>query len=253
MLPLVLLHGFPFDSTLWAPVRALLSPELVVYAPDLPGFGQMPPLEAPLSIERLADWLAHWLTERGVDQAVVAGHSMGGYVALAFKARYGNRVRGLGLLHSMADPDSPEKRLSRDAQVAHLRANGAAWLAPRLITPLVAEAHAEELRASLAVFVDKAAALPIETLIATIGALRDRLDTTAVLRKPQPLLLLGGALDPVVSLATLDCHVALSGQPAAVCRVVLPTAAHLGMLEEPAAVAAALEQLVGVATLAVPN
>ncbi|MBC7447050.1 MAG: alpha/beta fold hydrolase, partial [Hymenobacteraceae bacterium] len=77
------MHGFPFDSSLWAPVRALLPPDLAVYAPDLPGFGAEPPLPDP-TMDALADWLAAWLTARGAGAVVLAGHSMGGYVAPAF-------------------------------------------------------------------------------------------------------------------------------------------------------------------------
>ncbi len=243
MIPLVLLHGFPFDSTLWAPVRALLPADISVFAPDLPGFGEEPPL-AETSIDSLADWLAAWLTVHGVTDAAVAGHSMGGYVALAFAARHRARVRGLGLIHSTAAPDAPEKRASRDEQIAHVLAHGPARLVPKLIGSLVAPENAERLRPALAEFEARAAALPATTFAATIAALRDRPDRQNVLRQARfPVLFLMGDLDPIV---TPDdaCDQYNLTRPAAGRRFdELATAAHLGMLEEPAAAAVALESL----------
>lgn len=253
MLPLVLLHGFPFDSTLWAPVRALLPPELVVYIPDLPGFGTEPPLPEP-SMDALADWLAAWLTARGVEHAAVAGHSMGGYVALAFAARHRARVGGLGLIHSTAAPDAPEKRATRDEQIAHVEAHGPARLVPKLIAPLVAAANAEQLKPTLDEFEAKAAALPGTTIAAVIRALRDRPDRRDVLRQARfPVLFVAGELDPIVTPAAAAEQFNLT-RPAAGHRFdKLPTAAHLGMLEDPAAVATALTSLAMASHIDVDN
>lgn len=255
--PLLLLHGFPFDSTLWEPVRALLPPDLPVYAPDLPGFGTEPPLPdatATASIDALADWLAAWLTARGVGAVAVAGHSMGGYVALAFAARHRGQVRGLGLVHATAAPDTPEKRAARNEQLAHLEAHGAARLVGKLLMPLVAEAHAPRLHAVLAGFVAKAAALPVATLAGSIQALRDRPDRTAVLQQADfPVLLVAGAHDPVLPLAAVAAQYQLT-RPAAKPRFeVLPHAAHLGMLEAPPAVATALTALARASHIDVDN
>ncbi len=241
--PLLLLHGFPFDSTLWAPVRALLPPGLPVYAPDLPGFGTEPPLPTPTT-EALADWLAGWLAARGVGPVAVAGHSMGGYVALAFAERHRGQVRGLGLVHATAAPDTPEKRASRGEQLAHLAAYGTAQLVDKLITPLVAAAHAPRLHAVLAAYVTKAAALPAATLAGSIGAMRARPDRTSVLREADfPVWFVAGAHDPVLPLAAAMAQHQLTPPGSAAQLEVLPDAGHLGMLEAPAAVAAALTAL----------
>lgn len=241
---LILLHGFPFDASLWQPVGALLPADLPVLAPDLPGFGAEPPLPEPLTMDAVADWLAQWLTRQGVARATVAGHSMGGYVALAFAARYPERLHGLGLVHSTAAPDAPEKRASRDEQIAFIARNGAAKLVPNLIRPLVAEANAARLQAPLDAFVDKAAALPAGVLPAYIGALRDRADHRPLLPTLSvPLLFVAGRQDPTLNLESArqqatEAPTALS--------LFLDDCGHLGMLEKPVAVAAALMQLVAV-------
>lgn len=244
MHPLILLHGFPFDSALWAPIKALLPPTVSVYAPDLPGFGAEPP-RPDTSIDALADWLAHWLTARGVPEAVVAGHSMGGYVALAFAARHPQRVRGLGLIHSTAAPDAPEKRASRDEQIAHAETHGPARLVPKLIGPLVAEANAGRLRLTLDEFTARAAALPAATVAATIRALRDRPDRHTVLAEASfPVLMLAGAHDTVVPPAAARAQLETVPAEAGRRYVELPHAGHLAMLEAPEAVVEALGWLV---------
>ena len=245
MIPLVLLHGFPFDNTLWNPVRALLAPTQPVYAPDLPGFGAEPVLPR-VSMDALADWLAEWLVTRGVGgPVVIAGHSMGGYVALAFAARYRDRVAGLGLIHSTAVPDPPEKRAARDEQITHLKAYGAARLIPQLLAPLVAAENADRLAGDIDNFTDQAVALPASTLAAVIGALRDRPDRRDVLQYADfPVLFVAGKHDTVVPPAAAIALFHLTPPAANRCFCELPTAAHLGMLEVPAAVAAALSSLV---------
>ena len=253
VIPLVLLHGFPFDSTLWAPVRALIPSDLTVLAPDLPGFGAEPALPE-MSMDALADWLAGWLTAQGIEQVAVAGHSMGGYVALAFAARHRARVRGLGLLHSTAAPDAPEKRATRDEQIAHVEAHGPARLVPKLIAPLVAPENAARLQPVLDAFVARAAALPAGPFAAVIRGLRDRPDRRDVLRRARfPVLFVSGDLDPIVPPAAATEQYNLT-RPAAGRRFdELPTAAHLGMLEDPAAVATAVASLARASHIDVPN
>ncbi len=249
MIPLVLLHGFPFDSRLWAPVSARLPAGQPVYAPDLPGFGAEPPLPTP-TMNALADWLAAWLEARGVERAIVVGHSMGGYVALAFAARHPVRVAGLGLIHSTAAPDAPEKRAVRAEQLAHVAQYGPARLVPTLIRPLVAPANAARLASELDEWVTAAAALPAPTVAAVIGALRDRPDRRDVLATASfSVLFVAGGHDPVVPVATARAQLETVSKPFGLALVELPAAGHLGMLEDPEAIATALEQLARAAAL----
>src|SRR4051812_37554591 len=111
--PLVLLHGYPFDHTMWDTVAASLVREVI--APDLRGFGQTALGEAEPSIDVMADDIAHLLDHRKFGRAIVAGFSMGGYVALAFAERYPSRLSGLGLINSQALADTEEARAGRRA------------------------------------------------------------------------------------------------------------------------------------------
>ena len=123
-LPLVLLHGFPVDHRMWWDVTDLLPGERTVLAPDLPGFGRSPSgpdvaaavgadPEVP-SIDVMADGLAATLRGAGVERAVVAGLSMGGYVALALAERNPGMVAGLGLVDTKATADDDDARARRE-------------------------------------------------------------------------------------------------------------------------------------------
>ncbi|WP_406690564.1 alpha/beta hydrolase [Saccharopolyspora sp. ID03-671] len=114
-LPIVLLHALPLDSSMWdEPARALRACGHRVLPIDQCGFGRTPlPVDAAPSLDLLADELARELDRRGLDSAVVAGCSMGGYAAMSFLRRHPHRVRALGLFASRGTADTPEGAAAR--------------------------------------------------------------------------------------------------------------------------------------------
>lgn len=122
-LPLVVLHAFPLDHRMWLDVTDLLPGERTVIAPDLPGFGRSPsgPDVAVAvgadpgvpSVDVMGDGVAASLRAAGVERAVVAGLSMGGYVALSILERHPDLVAGLGLIDTKATADDDEARARR--------------------------------------------------------------------------------------------------------------------------------------------
>jgi pimeloyl-ACP methyl ester carboxylesterase len=121
--PLVLLHGFPLDHRMWLDVTDLLPGEPTVLAPDLPGFGTSPTgpdvamalgadPDVP-SVDVMADGVAAALRARGVERAVVAGLSMGGYVAMALVERHPDLVAGLALVDTKSVADEEPARAKR--------------------------------------------------------------------------------------------------------------------------------------------
>src|ERR1700744_2413428 len=121
----VLLHGFAEDSTVWKHQVAHLSAHHRVISPDWPGSGLSPLGETPPSMERFADLLHALLTHESIDRCCIIGHSMGGYAALAFAEAYAGLLTGLGLFHSTAFPDTPEKIQLRRRSQDFMRTNGA--------------------------------------------------------------------------------------------------------------------------------
>jgi 3-oxoadipate enol-lactonase len=114
--PLLLIHGFPLDHSIWGLLADQLEGDFDLIMPDLPGFGQSESFPADdFSISSLATTLVEFLEMLDIPAAYIVGHSMGGYVALAFAQAYPEHVLGLGLVASQAIADTPERKAGRYA------------------------------------------------------------------------------------------------------------------------------------------
>jgi 3-oxoadipate enol-lactonase len=122
--PLMLIHGFPLDHTSWNEVASLLADQFDIIMPDLRGFGQSTTVESPYTISDMADDLAGLLDHLGIKEIALAGHSMGGYIALAFAKKYPRRVNGLSLVSSQAVADAPERKSGRYQTAADVAQKG---------------------------------------------------------------------------------------------------------------------------------
>jgi pimeloyl-ACP methyl ester carboxylesterase len=127
--PLLLVHGFPLDHTTWEPLLPHLEADFEVLMPDLRGFGQSDAPEGAYTIEQIAADLAALLDALKIQKTYLAGHSMGGYVALAFARAYPERVLGLGMVSSQVAADSPEGKAKRYATVGEVAVNGVSAVA----------------------------------------------------------------------------------------------------------------------------
>ena len=123
-LPLVLIHGFPLDHTIWDGILPYLEGHLRMIRPDLRGFGKSEATEGVYTMRLLASDIAALLDLLTIPHAVLVGHSMGGYVALAFAQAYPERILGLGLVASQAAGDTPERRMGRIAIAEEVIKNG---------------------------------------------------------------------------------------------------------------------------------
>lgn len=134
----LLLHAFPLGLGMWEPQVAALAADHRVIRFDDRGFGGSPPADGPLTMDRIADDAAALLDHLRVARAVVCGLSMGGYAALAFARRHGDRLSGLVLADTRAGADSPEAREVREAQAERVLAEGPEALADDLLARLLA-------------------------------------------------------------------------------------------------------------------
>jgi pimeloyl-ACP methyl ester carboxylesterase len=242
---LLLIHGFPLDHRMWTPQLAGLSAHVRVIAPDLRGFGRSAapiaaPLEVtpgPLTMEQHADDLAALLDHLAVERAVVAGLSMGGYIAFAFWRRHHARVQALVLLDTRAEPDAPQARANRDTAAVKVRQAGSAAIAGEMLPRLLAPANLSNQRIA-----DRARAMmaeqPVEGVAGALAGLRDRADSRPILPTISvPTLVLVGEHDAITPPADAAAMVAVI--PGARL-VVIPRAGHLSPLENPRAVNRAL-------------
>lgn len=141
--PVVLLHGFPFNRSLWRGQVESLSASRRVFAPDLRGHGETSVAEGPATMEEMAEDLAALLDELKVERAVVGGLSMGGYVALAFMRAHPERVGALVLADTRAQADSDDARRTREETARRALSEGMGPIADAMLPKLLAPATRE--------------------------------------------------------------------------------------------------------------
>ena len=118
----VLIHGYLESMYVWDDFVPLLTPEVRVVTVDVPGHGISQVLGEVHTMEMMADVMRGMLDALGIERATFVGHSMGGYISLAFCARYPERLDGLVLLSSSPNPDDETKRENRRREIALVRA-----------------------------------------------------------------------------------------------------------------------------------
>jgi len=240
-LPLVLLHGFPLDHRMWDAAAALVPGERPVLAVDLPGTPADDQELPEPSLDESADRVAAELRAAGVDRAVVAGLSMGGYVVLALLERHPDLVAGAGLVDSKSTADTDDARANRLRIAAEADQSGT--VAP--VRPMSTTLLGESSRTSRPELVDTLAGWIEDQRPAGVAwsqrAMAARPDRTDVLRAyTGAALVLVGDEDTVTPVEAAE-HMAAAVPQAAL--VVVPRAGHMSALEQPAAVADALGEL----------
>jgi pimeloyl-ACP methyl ester carboxylesterase len=237
----VLIHGFAENNQIWEQQQAYLSEQFYVIAPDLPGSGQTP-LTEPLSIESMADFVHSILLADGIESAVIIGHSMGGYVGLALAEKYPAMVKGLGLFHSTAAPDSEEKKEGRLKSINIIRQyGGEAFIKqalPNMFSPVYKQQHPEQVDA----YVTMGMQCPQASLISYYHAMINRPDRTAVLSSLQvPVLFVIGKDDTAVPLKGVLPQVSM---PYTSSIHIFPETGHMGMWEVPEASNGQLQEFI---------
>lgn len=123
--PVILIHGHPFNRTIWAPqTAALTTAGYRVITPDLRGYGRSPVIAGKTLLADFADDLAVLLDGLGIEQAVVGGVSMGGQIAMEMRLRHPGRVRALVLSDTSAPPETEEGKTFRRELAERLLAEG---------------------------------------------------------------------------------------------------------------------------------
>ena len=231
-IPLLLVHGWPHDRTLWTGQLGGLSTYARVIAPDLRGFGGST-VRGPYSLDQQADDLAAFLKSLGLASAVVCGLSMGGYIAFSLLRRHRALIRALVLADTRATADTDEIRANRMRMISVIEREGMEVLAARQLQSSLAPATLERQPQLVETVRRMMASTPPEGAIGALRAMAERPDSTPMLGTIDvPTLAIGGAED------TITPPEVIRGLAAAIpgCRAeILEQGGHLCPLERPAA------------------
>jgi pimeloyl-ACP methyl ester carboxylesterase len=137
--PVAWIHGFPLHREMWVPQLVALADACRMIALDLRGFGESGRTAGPYRMEGYADDVAALLDALKIEKAIIAGLSMGGYVAFELCRRHAKRVSGLLLADTKAEPDTPEARAGRRELAERVRSQGVGVLVQELLPRLLSE------------------------------------------------------------------------------------------------------------------
>ena len=232
----VLIHGWPLNRSIWSGVAARIAAAgSRVLAPDLPGFGDSPSIEiARATVEAYADEVARFIGPFRVRRVAVAGHSFGGYVALALAERLPDQVAGLGLIASRTTADSETARQGRHDTIEKVRQSGTKVLLPGLAEKLVGPRAGPTWRHQAELLIERARP---DGVIAALAAMANRPDRTAVFDSfGGPRLVIHGTEDGLIPVS----EAARATRTPADVRVILEGSAHMPMWDASEATADAI-------------
>ena len=231
-LPVVLIHGFPLNRQMWQPqVAALNSAGYRTICPDLPGFGQSPPLDSAATMSAYADSLVGLLDQLGIDRVIWGGMSMGGYVLLNLINRYSQRCRAAMFLVTRASADDAAGREKRTALAAEVDGGNPQLVGINFSKVLFAPQTPDEQPELVTRVQEWMANSPAPGLSAGLRAMRDRVDYLE--RLPEfdlPSLVVGAEQDLAVPME--HARLLANGLPQATLQVIAG-AGHMANLEQP--------------------
>ena len=236
--PVVLIHGFAEDGNIWKGLIKYLQNNFLLIVPDLPGSGKSEMLDGEnVSIEDYAEVIKTILdkelpkvspTGGDLEGAVASliGHSMGGYITLAFAEKYPDLLNGFGLFHSSAFADDDEKKQTRQKAIDFIIAKGShSFLRTSIPNLFAGKEHLKEMED----LIEEGKNFKPEALIQYYHAMINRPDRTDVLKTfNKPVLFIIGEKDNAVPMqaSLLQCHLP------AIAHVHLLDTGHMGMIEQ---------------------
>jgi 3-oxoadipate enol-lactonase len=229
---LLLIHGFPLNSSMWSPQLDDLANFVRVIAPDLRGHGQSDAIAGPYSMELLADDCADLLAHLNVATPfVVCGLSMGGYIALEFYRRYGEHVAGLILTATRAGADSAEGKANRDKMAEMAKREGVTAVADAMLPKLLSPANFADDKELVEFARQMMEGASLEGVVGALAAMRDRPDSTPTLPTIDvPVLIIHGADDQLIPVSEAE---AMAKAVPDGRLLIIPHAGHLPNLEQP--------------------
>ena len=225
---IVLLHGFLESSKIWAFFAEKLSNKFQVITIDLPGFGLTDNFSEIHTMELMADTVKAVLDHLKIERCVMAGHSMGGYVSLAFAEKYPKILSGLCLFNSQAAADSEEAKINRDRIIKIIQKNSSVFI-NEFIPDLFAESNKAKYKDQIERLKLDAAETSKEGIIAALRGMKDRPDSLSLLKSfNKPILFISGKKDKRIPSETILNQAALPHHSEV---LLLEGIGHMGYIE----------------------
>jgi pimeloyl-ACP methyl ester carboxylesterase len=225
---IVLLHGYTESLKIWKKFDEVLSRTFRVITIDLPGFGKSECVAEVHTMELMADVVCEVLRSVKVAHCLMTGHSMGGFVTLAFARKYPEMLLGICLFHSHPFEDTPEGKVNRERTIGILKENRQNYIfqfIPSLFAPEMRERHA----AAIEKLVKQASEITIESLIAATEGMKLRPDSSELLKTLEiPVFFIVGMKD---SRAPLDRIGEMLLLPKHSESLILKDIGHMGYIE----------------------
>ncbi len=225
---IVLLHGFIEDKSIWKEFSKQLSKLYRVICIDLPGFGETPGIGYVHSMEMMACSVKAVMDHLNLRRYAIVGHSMGGYVSLAFAELYPKNISGLCLFHSTATADSDEKKTERTRVIEIVKRDPILFV-KNFFAKLFAPENITALGEKIDVLRENAEKIKKQNIVNALEGMKSRPDRRKVLTKSDyPVLFLAGAQDAVIPPEPLKSQVKLCKQGKL---LLIENAGHMGFLE----------------------
>jgi pimeloyl-ACP methyl ester carboxylesterase len=225
---IVLLHGFLESLEIFNELSDELSKQFRVITIDLPGHGGSECIGYVHSMEMMAECVKAVMEHLNLRKYIIVGHSMGGYVALAYAEKYPDNLAGLCLLHSTAWGDTPEKKMDRERAIQLVKKNHVRY-SRALVKKLYAPANRKLLKEEITFQKKIAARTNKQSIIAALEGMKERVNRELVLRfAPFPVLFIIGKQDSVIPWETM---LQQAESPQRSRMLLLENAGHMGFFE----------------------
>lgn len=242
---IVLLHGYLESGAIWQSFMDSFPGECRFIVPDLPGHGASGTWGKVHGMDELAGAVLAILEAEGIARVFLAGHSMGGYVTMAFVDLFPKKIIAYALVHSTPFADTEEKRENREREISLVLCGKKRQIVLVNIPKAFAMDNLESMSGQVELAKEIALASPDDGTIALLNGMKERPDRTRVLQDPVlPLLLIGGMKDNYIPVEVFDRLVSLAPH-ARILR--LAGSGHMGFMEEPQLVQQAFMEMLSLA------
>ena len=227
--PVILIHGFAEDGTIWQNQIEYLAKNYQLIIPDLPGSGKSSFNPKLITIDDYAECIKFIVDEEKISDCIIIGHSMGGYITLAFAEKYSEKLKAFGLFHSTAYADSEEKKSARKKGIEFIEKHGSYEFIKQSVPNLFTDGFRKEHPEIVLELIERYNNFNPRSLVSYYNAMRNRTDRTHVLKNfKKAVLFVIGEKDSAVP---LEHSLQQSFLPELCYIHILENAAHMGMFE----------------------